>query len=398
MKEVKKRAAAITLAVSAALTALGGAAWAQEDRTPPVPDLASALRSAPDASAGGMGPSMKVVAGGLDNPRGIALAPNGALFVAESGAGGSECFDGGIEGRACYGRTGAITRVKNGEQGRVVRGLPSFAAEDGSAASGPNDVSFSGRGEKRKLFVAVGEGSRKKTGDGRFSRLLRVKSSGTAGVADLLAYERRNNPDGTIDPSTGKPELNSNPFSTFALKNGSHAVADAGANALLRISAGGDIRTRAVFPSRLLENPGQYGLPPGFRYQSVPNSIARGPGASYYVGELTGFPFPVGKARVYKVVPGSATPRVYARGFTNIVDVARGPDGSLYVLEIAKNSLLSNDPTGRLVRVYPNDRQKTVASKGLVTPSGLAIGRNGEIYVSNFGLAPDGGQVVRIKQ
>lgn len=401
MREVRKRATLAVLAASAAaLTALGGVAWAQEDRAPKVPGLRSALESVqvPDVSAEAAGSPLKVVARGLDNPRGIALAPNGALFVAESGAGGPECFDGGTEGRACYGKTGAITRLKDGEQDRVVRRLPSFAGEDGSAASGPNDVSFSGTGEKRKLFVAVGEGFRKETGDGRFSRLLRVRSSGTTSVADLLAYERRNNPDGAEDPSTGEPELNSNPFSTVALRDGSHAITDAGGNSLLRISPGGDIRTRAVFPSRLVENPEQYGLPPGFRYQSVPNALAKGPDGSFYVGELTGFPFPVGEARVYRVKPGSKKPRVYAEGFTNIVDVARGPDGSLYVLEIAKNSLLSDDLTGRLVRVYPGGRQKTVASEGLVAPSGLAVGPKGEIYVSNFGIFPDQGQVIRIKR
>ena len=36
---------------------------------------------------------------------------------------------------------------------------------------------------------------------------------------------------------------------------------------------------------------------------------------------------------------GSTT--VYASGFTNIIDIAWGPKGSLYVLEISANGLLS---------------------------------------------------------
>ena len=308
---------------------------------------------------------------------------------------------GGPEGRSCYGESGAVTRIKNGNQARVVRTLPSFAGEGGFAAAGPHDVSFTGTDET--LFVTVGEGFREETGDGRFSRLLRVKDSGaTASVADLLAYEQENNPDGGTDPFSGDPEINSNPYSAVSLKGGGHAVADAAGNSLLRVSPGGNVKTRAVFPTRPVEDPDQYDLPPGFRYQSVPNAVAKGSDGSYYVGELTGFPFPVGEARVYRVKPGSDRPRVYAEGFTNIIDVAIGPDGSLYVLEIVKKGLLQaegpeGDMTGRLVRVRPNGERRTVASEGLTAPSGVAVAPDGTVYVSNFGIFPNQGQVVRIE-
>jgi hypothetical protein len=49
---------------------------------------------------------------------------------------------------------------------------------------------------------------------------------------------------------------------------------------------------------------------------------------------------------VYKVVPGSTTPQVYTEGFTNIIDVAYH-DGNLYVLELAKEGLLSGNAQGR---------------------------------------------------
>jgi sugar lactone lactonase YvrE len=87
------------------------------------------------------------------------------------------------------------------------------------------------------------------------------------------------------------------------------------------------------------------------------------------------------------VVPG-AEPEVYAEGFTNVTDVAFGPDGSLYVLEIATNGLLSEDPTGALIRVRPDGSRETIASEGLVTPTGLAVGHRGEFYVSNRARSP----------
>lgn len=49
-------------------------------------------------------------------------------------------------------------------------------------------------------------------------------------------------------------------------------------------------------------------------------------------GELTGFPFPVGEARIYRIEPGFA-PTIFATGFTMISDLAFGADGSLYALE-----------------------------------------------------------------
>ena len=405
-KARRKTALAVLSAAAAALTTLGGVAWAQEDPgSPTTSELGGTFASVEELavpSTKAAGPSMKVVARGLDNPRGMALSPGGALFVAEAGAGGDECFGEGPEGRACYGETGAVTRIKDGGQARVARGLPSFAGEGGFAAAGPHDVSLTGGGEKRKLFVTVGEGPREDTGDGRFSRLLRLKDSGTAaGVADLLAHEVANNPDGGVDPFTGEPEVNSNPYSAVSLGGGGHAVADAAGNSLIRVDPDGGVRTRAVFPTRPVENPEQYGLPPGFRYQSVPDAVAKGPDGSFYVGELTGFPFPVGEARVYRVKPGSDKPKVHAEGFSSIIDLAAGPDGSLYVLELAKKGLLQaegpeGDLTGRLVRVYPDGRQRTVASEGLVAPSGVAVGPKGAVYVSNFGIFPDQGQVVRI--
>src|SRR4029453_14632971 len=58
----------------------------------------------------------------LDNPRGLAFGPGGALFVAEAGRGGAPC---GPVGFNCYGLTGAVSRLWHGQQARIVTGLPS---------------------------------------------------------------------------------------------------------------------------------------------------------------------------------------------------------------------------------------------------------------------------------
>jgi hypothetical protein len=88
---------------------------------------------------------------------------------------------------------------------------------------------------------------------------------------------------------------------------------------------------------------------------------------------------------------------VYASGLTNVTDLAFGRDGSLYVVQIAKNGLLSGDPAGEVIKIARNGKRTSVASKGLVEPYGVAIGRHGEIYVTNHSTSAGEGEVVRVR-
>src|SRR5262249_51467787 len=126
---------------------------------------------------------------------------------------------------------------------------------------------------------------------------------------------------------------------------------------------------------------------------AVPTSVARGPDGAYYVGELTGVPFAVGAANIYRVVPGQA-PEVVHTGFTAIIDITFGPDDSLYVLQHATGPGLSGN--GALIRVAPDGTRTTLASEGLIRPTSVLVGEDGAIYVSNRGIFPGTGEVVRI--
>jgi sugar lactone lactonase YvrE len=89
-------------------------------------------------------------------------------------------------------------------------------------------------------------------------------------------------------------------------------------------------------------------------------------------------------------------PEVFATGFTNIIDIAFDASGSLYVLEIARNSLLMA-PIGRLVRVNADGTQvEIVTDQPLFAPGGLAIGKDGDIYVTVGSVAPGIGAVLRL--
>ena len=338
--------------------------------------LATALSSVGSAVT----PPGTVVMSNLDNPRHLAFGPEGGLYVAEAGHGGSgPCIF--IRGQTqCAGASGAVSRLWHGAQSRVVTGLPSYAPASGAGATGPHGVSLHGRGN---AYVTVGLGGesdpiafRAIMGQG-FGRTVRFKPNGGWRYQDdIAAYEAENNPDSS-------PVPDSNPYGILAGAGG-RVVVDAGGNDLLRVRANGRISTLGVFPSR----------PQGRSTDSSPTSVTVGPDGAYYVGELTGVPFNVDEARVYRVVPGQP-PQEYGPTFSFIIDLTWGPDGHLYVLQFASGLGLSGP--GILYRLE-SDGTKTPVVTDLVAPGGVVFGPDGALYVSNKSVVPGGaGEVLRFE-
>src|SRR5665213_1983233 len=90
--------------------------------------------------------SITVIAKGFNNPRGLAVASDGALYLAEAGAGGKgPCakVDGAMD---CYGPTGAVVKISGGKVTPVLSGLPSVAAAGGAEATGPSSVAVNADG------------------------------------------------------------------------------------------------------------------------------------------------------------------------------------------------------------------------------------------------------------
>ena len=323
-----------------------------------------------------------VVMSGLDNPRGLAFAPNGALYVAEAGrGGGGPCVPNAANETRCYGTSGAITRLWMGEQSRVVEGLPSHALPDGSSAGGPNDISFRGADAYVVLGLGGGPAFKAALGCENCGTLLHVAASGQwKVVADVAQYEFTSNP-------AGGP-VDTNPFAVVA-EPGGRLVVDAGSNALYRVAANGAVETLAVFPSQT--NPTPVGPP---MIDAVPTSVARGPDGTLYVGQLTGVPFAPGLASIFRVVPGQA-PVIHCTGFKTIIDLAAGADGALYVVENATGGLFFAPNTGQLSRVGPGCT-KTPLLTALDRPTAVAIGPDGAIYVTHHGITAGAGQVLKL--
>ena len=155
------------------------------------------------------------------------------------------------------------------------------------------------------------------------------------------------------------------------------------------------MKTLATFPDVMVDAPSFLGLPPGTQIpmQAVPTAVVIGPDHAYYVGQLTGFPFPQGAANIYRFTRGHQ-PTVYASGLTNVTDLAFGKDGSLYAVEISSDGLL-NGPIGALVRIPHGGGAAETVAGGLFAPYGVAL-RGGSAYVTVGSVAVGAGQVIRI--
>ena len=372
--------------------------------------------------------SIEVVVGGLNNPRGVDMAADGSVHLAEAGSGGDDCVNVGTPEEPfelCFGLTGAVTMVAEGVAEQVGGALPSNADATGTFSTGPHDTA---EGSDGTIYTVIGLGATAADRDGvageiaiaaNFGTLMMLGDDGSWSVlADLAAYEFANNVAGDFypDQETGEPDpdapnLESNPYSVLAVDDGV-LVVDAGANAVFHVAADGTISTYAIFPAEMVEAPEFLGLPPGtmIPMDAVPTSIAIGPDGAYYVGQLTGFPFPVGGAKVWRLedldgdgdVLEAGEKTVYAEGLTAVVDIEFGADGTLYAVEIAKNGLLAAEEagpddveavTGAVVAIAEDGSQTEVASAGLILPGGVAVADDGSLFVTNYSVFPDTGEM-----
>jgi sugar lactone lactonase YvrE len=359
------------------------------------------------------GPAIEEVVSGLNSPRGVALGPDGTIYVAESGVGGEgPCVQHSELGNMCFGHSGKVTAIVDGVASKLVVDLPSGITDLGEVI-GPSDVTVDADGTVWFLVGGPAAGAaefREAMPDGAgegIGWLYRLTDGGAEAVADLAAFETASNPD--VD-QPGNTEPDSNAHGLAAAPAGA-LVADAGGNDLLLVGADGTISSLAVFPVVMQPappdpsaSPDPSAEPPMIPMDPVPTSVTVGPDGAYYVGQLTGFPFPAGGASVFRVADGEE-PSVYATGFSAIMDLEFGPDGTLYVLEMAHDGLLAalgaletaGPANGGLLAVPAGGGEPTlIASEGLLMPGGLAVAEDGSIYVSTCTICPEVGGVVKV--
>jgi hypothetical protein len=321
------------------------------------------------AAASAQAATVETVATGLDNPRGVSIAPDGSVYVANAGRGGPKCQGKG-EQRQCLGPTGKIVRVAATDVSTVAGGFLSAAGPGGVFAGPFTGVSVAPDGQ---VFAVSGSDepaaikSLPKRVRNKAGRVFDVSGGKLSALARVDRLEWKRNFDNV------KGDRNSNPYAILALAD-RQIVADAGANAVLEVR-GGKVKLLAVIP----KNRGGS--------QPVPTSLTVDPATGdILVGELA-FGAGKGGARVWRIPAAGGKPKLYAKGFTAITGIALGPDGSLFVTEFDRKPR-TEDPEGLVVRVAPDGTRTSIGAKELIAPTGAAVDASGALYVSNFSVLP----------
>jgi hypothetical protein len=232
---------------------------------------------------------------------------------------------------------------------------------------------------------------------------IRLPNGVTKTIADIHRYEADHNPDrhqsyglqgltpdcaAQLPPDAGlvpyQGIVDSHPYAVTPIWGG-WLVADAGANAILKVSWWGNVSTVAVLPPQApvtvtAEGAAADGLPPcvagsQFVAEPVPTDVEVGRDA-LYVSTLPGGPEDPSlgaRGSVYRVNPWNGSAKQIATGFAGAANLAVSPWGQIYVSELFGNQV------SKVVNGHP----EPVVS--LPSPSGLEWSR-GKLYVATSSL------------
>jgi hypothetical protein len=326
-------------------------------------------------------PNVSPFASGLKYPRGLKFGPDGNLYVAEAGAGGTistasicpqvEFAPGPYTG----GFTARISKISPDGQTvtTVADNLPS-AVEALGDVIGIADVAFIGN----TLYALSSGGGCSHGLAGTSAAVLRVEANGTVTpIADLSQFEQSHP---TVAPHSGPGyEPDGSWYSMIAVRGALYAI-EPNHDELDRITPDGQIQRVADISAS----------------QGHIVSTACVYDGNFYVGNLGDFPIVEGSSKILKITPSGQMTTV-ATGFTTILGLAIDQQHRLIVLENTTGQNLFPMPgTGKITRIEHSGRL-TVIATGLDLPTGMTFGPDGSLYVSNWGFGPPNmGEIVKV--
>lgn len=328
-----------------------------------------------------------VVATGLNGPMGVLVTDSG-IWIVDSGFGGENKIEiddphTGAPGTITFGETARILRVEEDGSLSVVGALPSMTIPTGEAMGGGRIAAIGGD-------VYATSGAWMEVGGAnpgpRMASVVRISQDGVHEVASTFAFEKANNPDGSL--------IESNPFGLIAAPDGKLLMTDAAANALLMLDPDtGEMKVVSVFgavPSPI-PNPNHHG---NMETDAVPTGVAFGADGSIYVANLPGFPLVPGHSKIVRIDPDGAKTD-YATNLTTIVDLRTGPDGQMYAVSFARFTDQGPEPmSGSVLRVREGEASETILSD-LSFPTSIDFNENGDAYVTTNGVgAPGSGELL----